>query len=77
MYKKYLKKANAIINKMVNKANNGEMKENFGNNELRKFNDTINSEKDLSYAERAELSFFLSEKLSTISQNKEGVYYSN
>ncbi len=77
MNEKYKAIANTVIKKMVKKANAGGMRENFGNKELRKFNDLINhTDDELSYADRAELSSYLSEKLSRIALNKEGFYYS-
>ena len=66
MKRKYFNKANAIIRKMKKIAVDKGIYENFGEKELRKFNALINQDDELDYAERAELSAYLSEMLLSI-----------
>jgi len=66
MNRNYYNKANAIIRRMKKIAIDKGIYENFGEKELRKFNALINQDDNLTYAERAELSAYLSEMLSSI-----------
>lgn len=64
-YKKYDRKAAAIVTKLRDKVAKSGYYENLGQDELRKFNETINKT-DMSYAEKAQLSSMLAEAINSI-----------
>ncbi len=66
-YNKYLRRIEHLIKILTPNAHSYE---NYGQKELGKFNDKVNADDKLSYAEKATLSSILSERINNLTPSK-------